>query len=89
MGKSHATALEILKRRTGQASDVTLSSGRVVRVYNVACGYDLDDPVAHITTNISPVQDVDPAWDFFLVDDVVRIVDPENGAVWFERPDCG
>ncbi|HKB01895.1 MAG TPA: hypothetical protein VKD90_06725 [Gemmataceae bacterium] len=86
---SHATALDLLKCRTGEPLDVTLSSGLVVRVYNVAWGYDLDDPVAHITTNISPPQAADPTWDFFFADEIVRIVDPENGAIWFERPDAG
>jgi hypothetical protein len=86
---AHATALDILKRCTGEPSDVTLLSGRVVRVYNVAWGYDLNDPVAHITTNISPPQAADPTWDFFFADEVVRIVDPENGAIWFELPNAG
>lgn len=85
----HATALDILKRRTGEPSDVTLSSGRVVRVYNVAWGYDMDDPVAHITTNISPPPAAEHTSDFFFADEVVRVVDPENGAIWFEIPDAG
>jgi hypothetical protein len=82
----HATALDVLRARTGEPSDVTLTSGRVVRVYNVAWGYDLDDPVAHITTNNSPSPAGEQPWDFFFADAVVRIVDPENGAVWFEAP---
>ena len=80
---SHATALDILKARNGEPSDVTLTPNRVVRVYNIAWGYDLGDPVAHITTNISPVPDDCPS-DFFFADEIVRIVDPDNGAVWFE-----
>ena len=35
---SHATALDLLKRRDGEPSDVMLSSGRLIRVYNIAWG---------------------------------------------------
>jgi hypothetical protein len=81
----HAQALDILKKRNGVLSNVTLFNGRVVPVRNIAWGYDLGDPVAHITTNISPpsAESKLPS-DFFFANDIVRIVDPENGAVWFE-----
>jgi hypothetical protein len=83
---AHATALDILKQRNGEPSDVTLTSGRVVRVYNIAWGYDLGDPVAYITTNISPVPQIDHTSDFFFANEIAQIVDPDNGAVWFELP---
>ena len=85
----HATALDILKLRTDEPSDVTLACGRVVRVYNVAWGYDMGDPVAHITTNISPAPNPEHTADFFFANEVLRIVDPENGAIWFVMPDAG
>jgi hypothetical protein len=85
---SHARALQILKRRGGEWSEVWLRNGRRVRVLNIAWGYDLGDPVAHVTTNISPsLAGADLPVDFFRTDEVVRIVDPEDGAVWFDTDD--
>src|SRR5262249_25279443 len=82
---SHARVLQILKRRCGEWSEVWLRDGRRVRVLNIAWGYDLDDPVAHVTTNISPsLAGADLPVDFFRTDEVVRIIDPENGPVWFD-----
>jgi hypothetical protein len=82
---AHARVLDLLLQRQTKslATKVVLRSGRELMVYNVAWGYDMDDAVAHITTNISPnVPDV--GMDFFFASDVVQIVDPENGALWFE-----
>jgi hypothetical protein len=80
----HAVALDLLKKRNGEPSEVTLASGRVVRVWNIAWGYDLGNPVAHITTNISPEPEEEHSVDCFDADEIVRIVDPDNGALWFE-----
>lgn len=80
---AHATALDILKLRNGEPTDVTLASGAVVRVFDIAEGYDLGDPIAHISTNIRPQRE-DHTIDFFFADEIVLIVDPENGAIWFE-----
>lgn len=88
MGKpDHARVLDILKARQHKAvpTRVILRDGRVLLVHNVAWGYDSDDPVAHITTNISP-SSPSVQWDFFFASEVVRLEDPENDAVWFEAP---
>lgn len=81
---NYMRALDILKKRNGKVSSVALADGRVVTIYNIAWGYDFDDPVAHITTNISPAPTDEPSSDFFFADQIVRIVDPDDGAVWFE-----
>ncbi len=81
---SHATALDILKQRSSEPSDVALASGRMVRVYNITWGYDMGDTVAHITTNISPKPNAEHTIDFFFANEIVRIVDPDNEAIWFE-----
>lgn len=81
----HDRVLDLLKSRDGLPTDVTLADGRTIRSYNVAWGYDLGDLVAHITTNISPPDpDNELPVDFFFANEVVRIVDPENEAIWFE-----
>jgi hypothetical protein len=70
---SHDRALRILKRRNGKWSEVWLRDGRRVRVLNIAWGYDLSDPVAHVITNISPsLAGADLPVDFFRTDEVVR-----------------
>lgn len=81
---SHATALEILKLRNGEPSDVLLSSGQAIRVYNIAWVYDLGNPVAYVTTNISPRPEVEHTSESFIADEVCRILDPENNAIWFD-----
>jgi hypothetical protein len=87
---SHDRALRILKQRNGKWSEVWLRDGRRVRVLNIAWGYDLGDPVAHVTTNISPLlAGADLPVDFFRTDEVERIMDPENGAVWFDTDEDG
>ena len=87
---SHTRALQILKRRCGEWSEVWLRDGRHVRVLNIAWGHDLGDPVAHVTTNISPsLAGADLPVDFFQTDEVVRIIDPEIGAVWFDTDGDG
>jgi hypothetical protein len=79
-----AAVLKILSKREGEATDVTLSSGQVMCVFNIAWGYDLGDPVAHVTANISPPPEEKHAAGFFFTDEVVRIVDPETGVAWFD-----
>jgi hypothetical protein len=59
-------------------------------VHNVAWGYDLGEDVAHLTTNITSLDqesDVEFRYesDFFRADEVVRIEDVETSAVLFDR----
>lgn len=84
----HDVALDCLKQRVGCPSDVTLDDGRIVRVWNIAWGYDLGDPIAHLTTNIDkPVLVPDLPIDFFYSNEIRKIVDVETNAVWFENTD--
>ena len=75
--------LEVLRMRDREASEVVLRDGKKLTVFNIAWGYDMGDEFAHVTSNISP--EVDNAdIDFFFTNQVVRIVDPENGAILFD-----
>jgi hypothetical protein len=73
--------LEVLARlqgRDGSLTEVQLTDGRSVRVWNIAWGYDVGDSWAHITTNISPDiagEDVD----FISTHEVEAIRAPESG----------
>jgi hypothetical protein len=46
--------IELFRSRDGTRKDVTLKDGRIFAVFNIAWGYDFDDPYAHISTNVSP-----------------------------------
>ena len=77
--------LDALRYKDGEACDVTLENGDVVRVFNIAWGFDMDNPVAHITTNISPSPPDTHTVDYFEADEVVKIVHVETMAVLFEQ----
>jgi hypothetical protein len=69
-----------LRERNGQLTDVLLSGGRTVSVYNIAWGQDLGDDFEHVTTNISP--GIGGATvDMFFTDEIEKVVAPETGAV--------
>ncbi len=70
------TILKILEKRCGQTTTVYLEDGKKLNVNDIVYGYDLGDDFAHITTNISPPKDgIDI--DFFYVNEVKKIEDPE------------
>ena len=84
---AYDVVLDLLKRREGVATDIMLDDGRTVRSQNIAWSFDLGNPVAHLTINVSPLNpESNLPIDSFFADEVVRIVDPENGAELFERP---
>lgn len=88
MKPKHEIALDILKANVGELLLVELQSGRVCKILNIAWGYDLGEPSAHITTNISPQAEDEDGIEypsvFFHADEVVRITVEENQAVLFE-----
>jgi hypothetical protein len=68
---------------------VTLRDGKVCQVFDVGWGYDLGEEVAHITTNCSPgpspeTTQIHVECDFFLADEIARIVDVETNALLFD-----
>ena len=75
--------LRLLQERDGSASQVVLSDGKKLTVFNIAWGYDLGDEFAHVTTNISPGVK-DSAVDFFFTESVTAVIDPTNGAVLYQ-----
>lgn len=46
--------LDALQDRDGRLTEVELIDGRLLKVWNIAWGYDEGDSYAHVTTNISP-----------------------------------
>jgi len=74
-------ALQLLRARSGVRTDVTLTDGRTVPVWNVAWGRDIGDDYDHVTTNISPAPPTEDQVDFFYTDEIMVIVDPESGTV--------
>ncbi|TWU14651.1 hypothetical protein CA54_35200 [Symmachiella macrocystis] len=80
----YARALDILRTmRVGDTFNVHLCDGTIRVVHNIAWGYDVGETVAHITTNISPEPNCPHEIDFFLADEIDRIVDAETGGVRF------
>ena len=78
-----ATALAILRKRDPDPTDVRLTGGRVVRVFNIAWGRDDGQDFDHITTNISPEPPGEHSIDFFLTSEIEAILDPETGSQIF------
>lgn len=60
-----------------------LSDNRALTVLNVAWGEDMGDDFEHLTSNVSPWVD-GTSIDLFFTDEIVKIVDPESGAVMWE-----
>jgi hypothetical protein len=70
--------LDLLMRREGIPTLVTLNSGLQVTVHNIAWGYDIGDQYAHVTTNISP-RIASASIDFFFTSDIRSIADSVLG----------
>ena len=77
------TIVKILEKRCGQTTTVYLEDGKKLRVNDIAYGYDLGDEFAHITTNISPPKDGIEI-DFFYVNEVIKIEDPEIDKIIYD-----
>jgi hypothetical protein len=70
--------INLLMKRDGIPTRVTLANGRELTVHNIAWGYDTGDEHAHVTTNISP--EVDGASiDLFFTNDIRSVSDPASG----------
>ena len=79
-------ALGILRSRDGRQTEVILSSGRRIRVWNVAWGCDESDCFDHVTTNISPRPAEAHEIDFIFTGEISAIVDPFNDETLFQGP---
>ena len=77
--------LEVLEARDGIPTEVRLVDNSTLIVHNVAIGYDSGDEHAHVSTNISPEVD-GTTFDFFFTDNVVSLINPENGITLLTRP---
>jgi hypothetical protein len=83
--ESEDRASKVLQERCGRWTVVELTENRTFRVFDIAWGRDMGDEFDHITTNTSPGPKEPHAIDFFFTSDVLRIVDPETGAVLFSN----
>jgi hypothetical protein len=79
-------ALEVLRARCGQRTDVILSSGRTIAVWDIAWGCDTGDDFDHVTTNISPGPSEPHEIDFIYTSEISVIVDFSSGEILFEGP---
>ena len=68
------TMIDLLRKRDGVLTYVRMNNGTIYRVLNIAWGYDMGDPYAHVTTNISPSLP-ETTVDFFFTKDVHSILD--------------
>lgn len=75
--------INILVRRDEVKTTVVLENEQSLEVHNITYNYDDGDDFAYITTNISP--ETGNSFDFFYTNEIVRIIDPEDGTVLFER----
>ena len=85
-GSDDARIIQVLADRAGTPTHVHLADGQVLNVLNVAWGYDMDDPYAHVSTNISPsVDDLESfPFEFFFTYSVIRVSDPKDGTTLFK-----
>lgn len=81
-------ALEVLKTRQGRRTDVVLSSGHRLAVWDVAWGCDEGAKYEHLTTNISPGPGPDEPHtiDFVFTSEISELIEPVSGACLFEGP---
>ncbi|MCW2779763.1 MAG: hypothetical protein JWR35_212 [Marmoricola sp.] len=73
-----AEVINLLVKRDGIPTLVTLKNGLGLTVRNIAWGYDIGDEFAHVTTNISPAVD-GASIDTFFTNDIESISDPTSG----------
>lgn len=78
-------ALQILRFRGGQPTEVILTSGRRIVVSDVAWGRDIDDEFDNVTANASPPTDQRQIH-FFFTSEISAVVDPSTGETLFEGP---
>jgi hypothetical protein len=74
--------LAVLQARDGVLTEVALSDGQVLPVWDIAWGYDAGDSWAHVSTNISPGPPGSP-FDVFSTSEVLTVRAPETGDVLF------
>jgi len=80
------TILRVLRKRDGIATSVLLTDGEILRVVNIAWGYDTGAVHAHVTTNISPQIEGETVG-FFRTDEVRALLDPVIQTVQYAPPD--
>ncbi|MFF2149462.1 hypothetical protein [Kitasatospora sp. NPDC058190] len=77
--------VDLLQERDGLSTEVVLRDGVRLVVLNSACGYDIGDEYAHVTTNVSPFVE-DGEIGFFFTSDVAVIADPSTGEILLRTP---
>lgn len=75
--------VQLLRNRSGVATVLKLRGGETLRVLNIAESYDMGEPYAHISTNVSPSIEGE-SFGFFHTYEVVRAVDPNGDEILYE-----
>ena len=80
--------IEIFKTTDQLEKAVYLGNNTILKVFNIAWGYDIGYDFAHITTNISPeIRNSDI--DYFYTNEIQKIEDRTNGSILYDREKNG
>ena len=80
--------IEVFKTTDQLEKAVYLDNNTILKVFNIAWGYDIGDDFAHITTNISPkIRNSDI--DYFYTNEIQKIEDGTNGKILYDREKNG
>jgi hypothetical protein len=78
--------VELLESRDGQLTLVHLADGRVLDAFDCAAGRDMGAEWEHVTLNASPGT-ADRPIHLVVTSDIVRLVDPANQTLLYQRRD--
>ena len=76
--------VELLEARNGLMTLVEMANGQTIEAYDSAAGRDMGEDWEHVTLNASPPIDGRDIH-FVMTSDIIRILDPTNGATLYER----
>ncbi len=79
--------IDLLCKREGLPTKITLNDHRVIEVWNIAWEYDSGDDFAHVSTNVSPRIE-GTTFDFFFTAQILKISDAISGEVLFRNYKC-
>ncbi len=76
--------IKLFKENDSKLLEIELENEKVLKVWNIAWGYDLKDEFAHITSNISPKIE-DSQIDIFYTNDIVKIFDFNSKEIIYKK----
>ncbi|HWU14784.1 MAG TPA: hypothetical protein VN157_12325 [Caulobacter sp.] len=76
--------VELLEARDGLKTLIELEDGQTIEAHDSAAGRDMGDEWEHVTFNASPSAEERDVH-FVMTSEILRIIDPINGATLYER----